>query len=406
MGNYLDFLTTIAPFTPDSFFNDYWEKRPLVISGRSPNYYAELMTLDDVDRILYSLKPNWKKLRLVDRGRYFMGNFINLDGTPNLAGIYQAYNQGYSLNLLEVQERWSPLAAMIRDWETYLHHPISVNLYLTPPDSKAFNPHFDNHDVFILQIEGEKDWQVWQPTLELPGQEFMGNPFLAQDQLPPCVIQTRLKAGDLLYLPRGWVHSASTSDRTSLHLTFGVWVYTWSDLLEGMLDGVCDSNETFNRALPIGFMRDREAQQAIQNDWDEAIQAWIQSSQLKIGLERIGDRLIQKMKEPLPNRYFSNLEQLSQIELKTLVKKNAGIFWQITVQGNEIVVNYPGSQLKLPKSWEMALKAINTNRHLAVQDFPGTNAEKLTHVRQMVRSGLLEIETEELAPKLSTSSKD
>ena len=400
MGNSLDFLTTIAPFTPDSFFNDYWEKRPLVISGRSPNYYAELMTLVDVDTILYTLKPNWKELRLVEQGRYFMGNFMRPDGTPDIAVIYQAYIQGYSLNLLEVQERWSPLAVMVRDWETYLHHPISVNLYLTPPNSKAFNPHFDNHDVFILQIEGEKDWQVWQPTVELPGQEFTGNPFLSQDHLPPCIIKTRLKAGDLLYLPRGWVHAASTGDRTSLHLTFAVLVYTWSDLLDGMLNGASDQNETFNRALPVGFMRDPAAQSAIQNDWDKIIKDLIQSSQLKAGIDQMGDRLIKQMKDPLPNRYFSNIEQLSQIHLKTIVKKTAGTFCRIIVQENEIVVNYPGNQLKLPKNWEKAIEDINANLQLIVQDFPGTNAEKLTFVGQMVGSGLLAIETEELTTPL------
>ncbi|HEY9668372.1 MAG TPA: cupin domain-containing protein [Coleofasciculaceae cyanobacterium] len=395
MGNSLDFLTTIAPFTPDSFFNDYWEKRPLVISGRSPNYYAELMTLADVDRILYTLKPNWTKLRLVDRGRYFMGNFMHPDGTPNIAVIYQAYNQGYSLNLLEVQERWSPLAAMVRNWETSLHHPISVNLYLTPQNSKAFHPHFDNHDVFILQIEGEKDWQVWQPTVELPGQEFTGNPFLSKDHLPSCLIETRLKAGDLLYLPRGWGHAASTSERTSLHLTFGVSVYTWSDLLDGMLEATADRNEALNCTLPVGFMRDEEVQQTIKNDLDRTIADWIRESQLEAGINRIGARLIKQMKEPLPNQYFSNIEQLSRIHLKTIVKKTAGTFCHIIVQENEITVNYPGNQLKLAKSWENAIKDINLNLQIIIEDFPGTNSEKLLLARQMVTSGLLAIETEE-----------
>ena len=400
MDNYLNFLTTIAPFTPDSFFNDYWEKRPLVISGRSPNYYSELMTLADVDRILYESKPHWKKLRLVNQGRYFMGNFMRPDGTPNIAVVYQAYNQGYSLNLLEVQERCASLATMARDWSSYLHHPVSVNLYLTPPNSKAFNPHFDNHDVFILQIEGEKDWQVWQPTVELPGQEFTGNPFVPKDQLPPCTVETRLKAGDLLYLPRGWVHAASTSDRTSLHLTFGVTVSTWSDLLNGILETLSEENESLNRALPIGFMRDQEARQTMPQDLEGTINHWIRESQLEAGLDCLGDRLIKQMKDPLPNNYFSNLEQLSQIHLKTTIKKTSATFCQITLQENEILVNYPGNQLKLPKSWSNTIQDLNANRQLVIQDLPGTNSEKLRLARQMISSGLLAIATEELATPL------
>lgn len=393
MENPLDFLTAIAPFTPDSFFNDYWEKRPLHISGRSPNYYTPLMTLADVDQLLYTLKPDWKRLRLVDQGRYFMQNFLHPDGTPNLAVVYQAYNQGYSLNVLEVQERWFPLAAMVREWETYLHHPISVNLYLTPENSKAFHPHFDNHDVFILQIEGEKEWQVWQPTVELPGKEFTGNRFLSPNNMPPCQMKPRLKPGDLLYLPRGWGHAAATDNSASLHLTFGVFVYTWSDLLEGIVNGVSEQNESFNQALPIGFMRDPEAQQAIQNDWNKMLKTWIESSQLKAGLDPISDRLIKKMKDPLPDRYFSQLEQLNQIDLETRIKKKTGLFCRITVQDDDIVVNSPGHQLKLPKNWQPTINEINANRQLTVADLPGTNEEKLTQARQMVRSGLVAIAT-------------
>lgn len=395
MENTLDFLTTIAPLTPDTFFNDYWEKRPLLISRQSPSYYTPLMTLADVDRILYTLKPDWKRLRLVDRGHYFMRNFLHPDGTPNLAVVYEAYNQGYSLNLLEVQERWSPLGTMVREWETYLHHPISVNLYLTPKNSKAFNPHFDNHDVFILQIEGEKEWQVWQPTVDLPGKEFTGNRFLSPNNMPPCEMKTRLKAGDLLYLPRGWGHAAATDNSASLHLTFGVFVYTWSDLLEGILNGVSEQNESFNQGLPIGFMRDPEAQKTIQKDWNQLIKTWIESSQLATGLDRMGDRLIKNMKDPLPDGYFSQIEQLNNIDLKTRIQKKTGLFCRITDQDNEIGVHLPGHQLKLPKNWQQTLNEINTNRPLTVADLPGTNEEKLELARQMVKSGLLAIANEE-----------
>ena len=40
------------------------------------------------------------------------------------------------------------------------------------------------------------------------------------------VIDTVLSAGDALYLPRGWVHSAQALDTTSIHLTIGVSAVT------------------------------------------------------------------------------------------------------------------------------------------------------------------------------------
>ncbi|NEQ07038.1 MAG: hypothetical protein F6K37_14155 [Moorea sp. SIO4E2] len=396
----LNFTKAIAPLTPASFFKDYWEQRPLVISERPANYYTELMTLADVDRILYSLKPDWKKLRLIRQGRHFARNFMHPDGTPNIVQVYRAYEQGYSLNLLDIQERWLPLAALARDWESFLHHSVSINLYLTPQNSRAFEPHFDDHDVFILQIEGEKDWQIWEPVVKLPSKEFTGNKFLPKDDLPSPAMETHLKTGDLLYLPRGWGHAASTGDGASLHLTVGVFVYTWSDLVDSILGVINQQDLKFQNALPVGFMRDTEVRETIKEDFYQSINNFVQQAKLELGIEQLGERLIRQMKDPLPGRYFSNIEQLSRIDLKTLVTKKPGTFCQTTVKKDEIVVNYPGNQLKLPKSWENAIKNISGNRQIVIEDFPGTNDEKLTFARQMVRSGLLTIETEELTTPL------
>lgn len=391
------FATAIAPFTPESFFDDYWEKCPLMISNRPANYYGELMNLTDVDRILYSLKPDWKKMRLFKDGHHFTGHFMHPDGTPNITCIHQAYNRGYLLNLLNLESRWLPLAAMVRDWEAQLHHPVSVNLYLTPQHSKAVRPHFDDHDVFILQIEGEKDWKVWQPIVELPGEEFGGNQFLPEDNLPSCFLETRLQAGDLLYLPRGWGHAATTGDRASLHLTFGVFVYTWYDLLDGMLEAISDADDTLNRALPVGFMRDPEAKATMQHHFGKILQNWMQSSQLEAGIDRVGDRLIGQMKDPLPNQYFGNIEKLNHLDSTDRVHKKAGAFFRTSIREHEIILHYPGRQLQLPKSWENALKLWEDGCQVAFRDLPGTKDEKLTVLRHLIGGGVLAIATENFA---------
>ena len=51
---------------------------------------------------------------------------------------------------------------------------------------------------------------------------------------------SRCAPGDTLYLPRGWLHEALTSDTDSLHITVGVNVYTWLDALRAALDELAD----------------------------------------------------------------------------------------------------------------------------------------------------------------------
>ena len=49
--------------------------------------------------------------------------------------------------------------------------------------------------------------------------------------------------GRTLYLPRGWLHEAATSDSDSLHITVGVSVYTWVDAFKAALDDCRDDVE-------------------------------------------------------------------------------------------------------------------------------------------------------------------
>jgi lysine-specific demethylase/histidyl-hydroxylase NO66 len=37
---------------------------------------------------------------------------------------------------------------------------VQINAYLTPPAQAGFPPHFDNTDLFILQVAGSKEWCV------------------------------------------------------------------------------------------------------------------------------------------------------------------------------------------------------------------------------------------------------
>src|SRR5262245_42946016 len=59
-----------------------------------------------------------------------------------------------------------------------------------------------------------------------------------------------------MYLPRGWLHDALTTDSESLHLTIGVKVYTWLDAVQTALEQ-CRDDVGFRRSVPAdGAMRD------------------------------------------------------------------------------------------------------------------------------------------------------
>jgi ribosomal protein L16 Arg81 hydroxylase len=81
---------------------------------------------------------------------------------------------GSTLVLDQLQQREPKLGLLCRLLEQELGHRFQTNCYLTPPQGAGFTPHWDNHDVFVLQAYGFKHWKVEKQRRRLPGRsEYM-----------------------------------------------------------------------------------------------------------------------------------------------------------------------------------------------------------------------------------------
>ena len=111
---------------------------------------------------------------------------------------------------------------------------MQANAYYTPAGSQGLPVHHDTHEVISLQVAGSKRWLVYEPVLELPLKNQRYRSALGEPGEP--VLDVTLRAGDTLYLPRGWLHQALTSDEDSLHITVGINVRRWVDEARAELD--------------------------------------------------------------------------------------------------------------------------------------------------------------------------
>jgi hypothetical protein len=161
--------------------------------------------------------------------------------------IAAAFEQGATIVLQALHLNWTPVARFCRGLEIALGYPAQANAYYTPRHSQGFAVHHDTHDVFVLQVAGEKHWRVYDPLWELPLKQQRYTKSLGEHG--PPVLELTLRAGDTLYLPRGWLHDALTSETDSLHLTVGVNVHTWIDAIRSALDE-CEDDVEFRRSVP------------------------------------------------------------------------------------------------------------------------------------------------------------
>jgi len=149
---------------------------------------------------------------------------------------------------------------------------VGSNAYLTPGgDAQGFAPHYDDIEAFVLQLEGRKRWKVYPPPNRaetLP--RFSSRDYTEKDmEGTHPVIDTVLGPGDVLYMPRGWIHQAHTPQESSgedqnghsLHLTASAMQkWSWTDLLELVMPEALESvaasetSTSLREGLPRNFL--------------------------------------------------------------------------------------------------------------------------------------------------------
>jgi len=133
-----------------------------------------------------------------------------------------AYLDGTTM-IVNQAERYEPmLYELCRQLAgEYFYHVFAV-MYLTPANSFAVRLHNDDQDVFLMQVWGKKHWIIRENRPQpLPYTEEM----LGKDEpVPPehisdPIMSFDMEAGDILYIPRGSLHEATTTSEPSLHIT-------------------------------------------------------------------------------------------------------------------------------------------------------------------------------------------
>ena len=180
------------------------------------------------------------------------------DGTLDVVGVRDDFADGYTIVLDGVEQYVRTIGTLARSLEVELNFPTQVNTYITPPQSTGLVPHYDDHDVLILQIQGSKTWHLYVGA-DMPPREIQRDKDKAVvlERLPTPT-DVHLEAGDVLYVPRGRVHAAETQSESSIHLTVGIHAPTVLMLAIGALYSQSFRDDRLNARLPVRHLDDAE----------------------------------------------------------------------------------------------------------------------------------------------------
>jgi len=243
------FARLIAPMQEDEFRASYFEKKLLLLHRGDPDFYGDLFSIRDFDRAL-ATSPDYVQTAEAKTNTNTKNEGNTASGLESALGEFR---KGGTLVLDGVHKREAKLGLLCRVLEQELGHYFQTNIYLTPPNGQGFNPHYDSHDVFVLQISGSKHWKVEKERRVFPGKrDLMGKD--GREFLAPYDSFT-LQKGDMVYIPRGYVHAAECGSEPSLHITLGLVPTTWDDLLHAVVKAIVQSDPRLNEALPLGYLR-------------------------------------------------------------------------------------------------------------------------------------------------------
>ncbi|MFI8348272.1 cupin domain-containing protein [Streptomyces sp. NPDC085596] len=248
----------------DDFARDVWSRTALLT--RRASDFSDVFDAGAVDELLSRRGLRTPFLRVAKNGTVLPESSYTSPGGVGATisdqlddtALWRLFADGATLVLQALQRTWGPVGDLCAGLSAELGHPVQANAYITPPQSQGFDDHYDVHDVFVVQIQGSKRWLVHEPVhrdplRDQPWTDHRGA--VAEAAEGPAYIDTVLEPGDVLYLPRGWLHAARAKGEVSIHLTLGVHVWTRYALAEQLAEAALAAlrDDPWTRAsLPLG----------------------------------------------------------------------------------------------------------------------------------------------------------
>jgi lysine-specific demethylase/histidyl-hydroxylase NO66 len=359
-----------------------------------------LLSLEGVDELVSrrGLRTPFVRMsrdgNLLSPSRFTRGGGAGAEIADQVADdkVLAEFASGSTLVLQGLHRTWPPIQSFSGMLAAQLGHPVQVNAYITPPQNTGFAPHYDVHDVFVLQFAGRKRWRIFEPVLHAP---LRDQPWrerksavaarAAEAPLIDCV----LEPGDALYLPRGYIHTATSLNEVSGHLTIGIHPITRRMLADQILATLSDDVE-LRRSLPIGV--DLSSENAIEADLEATV------AQLHAAIDRFDraavaraiERHLAATTRPSPLRPLEQFSASATLAPDRKVCVRPGLHMRFRTGDDDVIIELPDRQVHVAMAHAPAARLATSGVAVCASDLPGVDvSEGLALLSQLLRDGIV-----------------
>ncbi len=195
-------MSILGNITTEEFLRDYWQKKPLVIRGAFPDFE---MPFDAGELAGLALETNSPARIILEKGIAPENKPWTVKYPPFTDEDFTSTPETHWTFLVNDLERYYPeLGNLIEPFRFIPDWRIDDLMVSYAADQGSVGPHVDAYDVFLIQGEGKRRWQVATdpdyPTELLQDSQLAILKNFSHDE------EWLLDTGDMLYLPPNMPH--------------------------------------------------------------------------------------------------------------------------------------------------------------------------------------------------------
>ena len=388
----VDCAWVFQPLSTDLFERKFYQRKFCLVSRDQHDYYQRLLSIKDLDAVVGSHAAKHPDVRLVQGERDIdLSTYANASGAIDPLQLTKHFGNGATIVFQDLHRIVPALSHTCAVVGRHFASRVQANAYLTPAESQGFRPHWDTHDVFVLQVSGRKRWFIYDSPVCLPLRGQKCDPDVHKPG--ELLEEFELEAGSWLYLPRGVMHSAHSTDVTSLHITIGLLGFTWADFLTEFVAASALDRVTLREHLPIGFAGPNFSIEQRERLIREKLADLATNLDSQHVWKHFASEIVSNNR-PLFNDLLQSRLGSPSLVLGSLVRRRSEVLVYSAPDANRYLLRFCGQEVSLPIEVREAADFISQNDdEFEVRALPDClDAEgKLSLVRRLVVEGLLEL---------------
>lgn len=218
----------LGDLSPEDFLENVWQQQPLVVRQAFPGFESPI-SADELAGL--SCEPDVNSRIVIEKGGKHP--WQTLYGPMDETVFQDLPATHWSLLVNDVEKHLPQLVWIVDRFRFIPEWCIDDLMISYAPEGGSVGPHLDQYDVFILQAQGHRRWQLHNREVAEDNQ-MAGTDMRIQKDFEPGQ-EWLLAPGDLIYIPPGVSHYGVATDEC-LSFSIGFRTATHAEMLQDFVE--------------------------------------------------------------------------------------------------------------------------------------------------------------------------